>query len=248
MRNVVPSRALARRSRQLLQVAFLAMAAGLFFAVLGMAFYAVPLVGDASSLRGFFDFGRALLFYGGIGLIILGGLMLVRAFTWRTENDLAKQTGETLAPLLDESYTFIRNISKRNIGYIDAVLVGPPGVLALRILDDEGRFLNEGGKWLKADKKGKWKPMRANPTEDVVDDIKALRSYLAARNLPEDLPIFGIVVFIKDDPEVHLTLKEPVVRATHLTSLHNRLKSSYLAKDRIEPGLAAAIVRLLYGV
>ena len=247
MRNVVPSRALARRSRQVMQLAFLAITAGLFLAVVGMAFYVVPLVSSGSTLYSIFDFGRAVLFYGGIFLIILGGLMVARAFTWRTENDLAKQTGETLAPLLDERYTFIRNISKRKVGYIDAVLVGPPGVLVLRTVDYQGRFLNEAGKWLKADKKGNWKPMRTNPTQDVVKDIQALRTYLAERSLPDDLPVFGIVVFTKDDPIAHLTLKEPVIRATHLSSLHNRLKGSYLAEDRIEPGLAAAVVRLLYG-
>jgi hypothetical protein len=247
MRNVVPSRALVRRSRQLLQFALLAITAGIFFALVGMAFYAVPLFSTGSTLYSIFDFGRAALFYGGIVLVIVGGLMVARAFTWKTENDLARQTGETLAPLLDERYTFIRNISKRQLGYIDAALVGPPGILVLRIVDYQGHFLNEAGKWLKADKKGRWKPMRANPTQDVVKDIQALRRYLAARNLPDDLPVFGIVVFVKDDPIAHLTLKEPVVRATHLSSLHNRLQSGYLAQDRIEPGLAAAVVRLLYG-
>ena len=152
MHNVVPSRALARRSRGLLEIGFVATAAGMFLAVVGFALYIVPLTSKTSSLYTAFNLGRGATLLGGMALAVAGVLMIVRALTWRTENDLARQTGALLAEHLDEQYTFIRNINHRKLGYIDAVLVGPAGILVFRIVDYQGRFLNETGKWLKENK------------------------------------------------------------------------------------------------
>ena len=247
MRNVVPARALARRSRRLLEVAFIAITGGIFFAVVGLALRIVPLVHEASRLYPAFNAGRWCLILGGILLTGAGGVLILRALTWKTENDLAKQTGDFLSEHLDEQYTFIRNISRYKLGYIDAALVGPAGVMIFRIVDYKGAFLNEAGKWMKADLKSeKWKTASINPTKEVVQDIKSLRAYLAARKLP-DMPVFGMIVFVKDDPAVHLTLKDSVVRATHLSSLPHRLQEDYLTKERLEPPAVKKIVRLLYG-
>jgi hypothetical protein len=247
MRNVVPANALARRSRRLLEIAAIAIPAGLFFGVVGLALFVVPLVSSGNDVYTLFAIGRALLTGLGVILGLSGVGMIVRALTWKTENDLARQTGEALAPHLDDRYTFIRNVSKRKVGYIDAALVGPPGILVLRVVDYEGRLLNEAGRWLIANKKGEWKSFFANPTKEVIDDIKHLRAYLIAQNLPDDLPLFGVVVFVKDDPIAHLTIKDPVILATHLSSLPMRLQGNYLAKERIPPKAVAAVVRLLYG-
>ena len=64
-------------------------------------------------------------------------------------------------------------------------------------------------------------------------------------NLPE-IPVFGVVVFSKDDPIAKLTLKKPIVPATHMSSLPIRLKEHYLAKERIEMKAAVAVERLLF--
>jgi hypothetical protein len=240
MRNIVPSRALVRRSHRLLELAFVVVTAGIFLAVVGIALYVVPLTAS-----GLFQTGRALLFFGGIGLGITGVAMAVRAVTWKVENDLARMTGEALSQHLDRRFTLIRNISKRTLGYIDAVLVGPPGVLVFRIVELEGHFLNEGGKWLKLAKGGKWRPMFSNPSQEAIDDIKSLREYLERRDLV-GIPIFSVVVFVTEEPFAQLILKEPHVPVAHLSGLYERLQRNYLAKDRISPDEVEAIVRLLY--
>ena len=161
MRNVAPSHALVRRSRQLLLLAFLVVAIGTFLAVIGLALFILPfapLGNDAYNVT------SGVVFIAGV-VIGLAGLGLgVRAVTWRTENDLALIAGQFLEQHLDNQYTLIRNISKIGLGYIDAVLVGPQGVLVLRILDNEGTFFNERSQWLKQVKSGEWSPMRFNPT------------------------------------------------------------------------------------
>lgn len=245
MKNVAPSRALMRRSRQFVEIAFVLGAAGIFLATFGLALYAVPLTSSGSDIFGLFDFGRAVAFFGGIALGIIALLLMARALTLKKENDVANIVGQNLEQYLGEAYTFIRNVSKRKVGYIDAVLVGPCGVLVFRTLDYKGKFMNEKAKWLKADKQGNWKPMFTSPTQDVLVDVKNVRAYLADRNL-NDIPIFGVVVFTENDPEAHLILKEPVVPATHLSSLYNRLQKNFLAKERMGEAETSAIVNLLY--
>ncbi len=245
MRNVAPSRALVRRSYQWLTVAFLVIAVAIFMAIFGLALYQIPLVSKSHDAYPFFNAGRGVLFVGGV---ILGGVgvgMAIRAVTWKVDNDVAKLLGDELSRHLDKQYALIRNINRRQLGYIDAVLLGPPGVLVFRVLNLKGKFLNEKAKWLKADKSGQWIPMRLNPSQQVIDDIKSLKQYLATKGL-QDIPIFGAIVFIHDDPVVHLTLKEPAVLATHLSSLYRRLQVNYFAKERIDQKLVNQIFNELY--
>lgn len=251
MRNVAPTRALSRRKRLLLELGFVAVAAGIFVALLGILLYAFPLTSSENNAFGLFNASRAFLFLGGVGLGLLGMGLAIRALTWKTDNDLAMMTAERLAPHLDDNYTFIRNINRRNLGYIDAMLVGPPGVLVLRIVDWEGTYLNEGARWLKQDRQGDWKPIfpigsvdMFNPTREVIEDIQSLKKYLGERDI-FDVPIFGAVVFTRPDPQAQIILKDSAVTATHLSSLYMRLQPSYLAKDRIDFATAQAIVKTI---
>ncbi|GAB4520433.1 MAG: hypothetical protein OHK0046_30690 [Anaerolineae bacterium] len=231
----------------MLEMAFLIVTAAIFITIVGVALFVVPLTSSSSESFGIFNFIRTVLFVGGLLLGLVGVGLAVRAFTYKMENDLALRVGQVLAVHLDDRYTFIRNISKRRLGYIDAALIGPAGVLVFRVVDFEGTFINEAGKWLKERRPGELVPTMTNPTQDVVDDIKNLRDYLAEHDLRE-VPIFGVVVLTNDDPVARLTLKDPVLPATHLSSLHTRLQRNYLAKqDRMGTPMIRAIVKLLYG-
>ena len=245
MRNVAPSQTLARRARNLLQIAFILLSIGIFLSMVGLALYAVPLTSDESQSFGLYNFTRGAAFLGGVFLAIVAGALAIRALTWKRDNELAKRTGDVLGAYLGEGYTFIRNISQRNLGYIDALLIGPSGLLVFRILDRPGIYLNENVNWLKAGNNGGWVIARIKPTHEAIDDIKSLRAYLGEYDM-KDLPIFGAVVFIPDDPIVKLTLKDPALPATHLSSLYSRLQNNYLAKDRLDAESARAIVKLLY--
>ena len=243
MHNVAPSRALARRARQLLQLALVVIVVGVFIVVISIALSVIRLV--PVSVTAYDTFLKILL---GIGVIVvLAGLgLIIRAITWKTDNDLALIVGEFLAQHLDDQYTFIRNVSKMGLGYIDAVLVGPPGGLVFRITDREGIFANEGADWLKQNGKGEWLPAsRMDLTREEVVDIKALRDYLAKHGLV-DIPVFGIIVFTQSEPNTQVLVKEPKVPVSYLHSLVENLEKNYLAKARIDPQIAAEIVRMLY--
>jgi hypothetical protein len=242
MHNLVPSRALARRSRTLLTIAIVVGALGAFIAAIGVVLYAIPLVQAGDTL---YDLVRGSLIVFGALLFLLALVLVVRAVTWRTDNDLAVQVSSALGASLDARFTFIRNISTRELGYIDAILVGPPGVLTFRILDHKGILANEGADWLIQNKKGEWRPLGNSPTREVVADIEKLRTYLSGRNLG-DVPVYGVIVFTTDPSTTQLMGKAPVVPPTHLASLIPNLGDNYLAKDRIDARRVTDTVRTLF--
>ncbi len=250
MRNLAPSRALARRKFQWLLFAFFMIAIGVLAVVIGLAMTALPLVAPTNRAYGLYTTTANLLFLLG-GVVALAGVgVALRGATWREENDLAKMVGNSLAGFLDDRYTLIRNVSKiglRQTFYIDAVLVGLQGVLVFRIIDQSGMFLNEADRWLKMNTRDrKWYPARIDPTREAVADMKSLQDYLARRGLPAETPIFGVVVFVRDAPMVQFApARNPALPATTLSGVFRELQGSYFARERISKGAADAIAQLL---
>jgi len=243
MRNIAPARALARRARQYLQIAFILVVIGFFLAAVGLFLFVVQLV-PGPDVPWWYQAVRSVLLILGVLLALAGIAAAIRAVTRKTENDLALITGNFLAEQLDAGYTFIRNINPPGIAYIDAMLVGPPGVLVFRILDNEGVCANEGANWLERKPNGEWVPARINPTREAVDDIQHMRDFLARRNLA-DTPVYGVIVFTKDAPAISISVKDPVVPVTLLRSIMTTLSNNYFAKERIPQEVANTVVRLI---
>lgn len=241
MKNVVPQRALQRRAYQLLQFALLSISAGVFLAAIAVAMYVVP-SGDTS---GAFDLLRGFLLVVGV----LGGLaglgLAVRAVTIKPDNDLAKLVGEVLRPMLGEEYRYIRNLGRRGLGYIDALLLGPEGALVFRILDLKGDVFYEGSKWMRA-KDGHWLPMSTDPTANVQEDIDALKAYLAKRGFSE-FPVDGVVLMTRDAPDLRLQRKPPhPVPALHLREFQPGLRDTYFREKRVNEATIRKVFDLLY--
>jgi len=246
MLNTAPSRSLGRRTRQLALFAFVSIAAGVFMLSVGVLLFLIlfSAVGTTGAL-----IQRAV----SVGLLGLGGLFVllglfyaIRAVVRRRENDLAALTGQYLAQFFDERYKFIRNINRPELGYIDAVLVGPPGILVFRILDKEGDFINDKNKWAKRSRSGEYMPWGTNPTHEAVVDVRAVRDFLKSKQVPKQ-EVFGIVVFIEDEPAVVFQTNSPVVPVTHLSVLLDKLKEVYLTAERMEPRMVERVTRLLMG-
>ncbi len=245
MRNQAPKQTLVRRSYQLMQFAVLFASAGIFFSIVGLALYAVPLTSESSGSFAAYNLLRGVILFAGVTLGVTGIGMAIRAVTWKTDNDLAKLTGDALKPLFNDKYSFIRNISKRGLGYIDAVMIGPEGLLVFRILDLKGEYLNEGEQWLKA-RRGQWQPMASNPTQNVLEDMENLNAYLAERGLP-NFPIFGVVLFTRNEPELLLRQKPPNrIPALYLRDFQSGLQQTYFATHRIDDDIARRVYNLLY--
>lgn len=246
MHNVAPSRALARRTRQLLTLAFVIAAVGLFIAVAGLALVVVPVVGPASPSYGLFTAVRVGILLLGIIIFLVAVGLSARALTLRKDNDLAMVVGRFLGNYLDDRYHFIRNVNQRGLGYVDAILVGPPGALVFRILDERGVYTNEGANWLKQEgRPNAWVKAKIDPTRECVQDIKKLREYLAERKL-DAVPVYGVIVFVREPPQLQLIPREPVVPISTLRALLPNLNGNYLARERTDSARISAVVQLLY--
>jgi hypothetical protein len=181
----------------------------------------------------------------GIGVIILlvGIGFMVRGLSYRMENLPALQVSEVLARELDAKYTYVRNVSRRGLGYIDAVLIGPPGALVFRIVDKPGIYSNEGADWLERKGGQTFVLSRLNATRECVIDVYALRNYFARQALT-DVPVYGVVVFTSSQAQI--TGRQPVVPIAELRTLTTVLRRDFLLQDRIPPEKVEAAVKSIY--
>lgn len=244
MQNVVPTGALTRRSRNLLVAGILLALTGVLGVTLGLFMRAVPLVVQGTTNYGFYITVREAFIWIGVILFFIALVMIVRAVTWRRDNKLAIAVGDALEDFLDERFIFIRNISKFSLGYVDGILIGPPGLLVFRITQRSGVFYNEGTRWMRQLDKGQWRALRWSPTDEAVKDIQKLREFLQARNLTE-VPVFGVVVFTEDAPATQVTVEAPVVPVLQPQDFEVGLRD-YFGKDRIPQATANQVARLLY--
>lgn len=246
MRTTAPTRALTRRAAQGRTLAFFLAAIGVLVLMIGIVLSVIVLVPPASPSRWIYDaVTLGLIGIGGV-VLISAAFVLFRALTIKGDNVLAHVVADELGKYLSDDYVLIRNVDDREIGYVDAILVGPPGLLVFRILDNTGAYANEGARWLKL-KRGTtedWRPADIDATVEVVLDINKTREYFQKRL--GELPVWGIICFTQSPQQVSLLAKEPVVPSAHLTTLHDTLRQNYLAKtDRMAPALVPQIVSLL---
>lgn len=244
MQSIAPTRSLRRRSRDLLIVAALAFLMGAALLVLGIGLHVFNLVTPFNPGYSVYDLMRKSLLGLGMAVACASAALALRALTWRTDNKNARILGEMLAARLDHRYLLIRNISQRTTGYVDAALLCHHGVLALRISNRRGAFFNEGGDWLSF-RRGRWRPMRWNPTREAVAQASKLRAHFKICGLP-DVPVFAVVVFLRDAPELTLSLRKPALPVANASQLVTALSDSYFAEERLSVRDVHAITRALY--
>jgi hypothetical protein len=232
MQNLNPIRIVARRGRDLMLIGAAALMIGLVVGAIGLF---ISIVLSSSFLGIIFLIVSA-------GLVLTGIVLVIRGLTLRRDNEEARTVGEALSRELDQRYTYIRNIGRRGLGYIDALLIGPPGALVFRITNEAGSFLNEQADWLEQTG-GRSFRLRHNFTRECVVDIHALRDYLAKRAL-HVVPVYGVIVFV--NPHTQISTRNPVVPSAQLSTLKTVLQRDYLATDRISPEVVQKAIDAVY--
>ncbi len=226
MQNINPARTVSRRGRFYVTLGALSFFAGLMMVALAVLFQFMPLWESA-----WFDILKIGSGIVGAVLAVVGLVGVWRGMTLQKDNPLAYAVGETLKKSLDGRYTYLRNVSIRGVGYIDAVLVGPPGVLVFRIVDYAGTWRNERANWLVFRRK-KMRQARTNPTRECAHDVYNLRKFLKKKGL-ERVPVYGIVVFT--NPNVKLSADDPVIPICEIRTLYPIMRRDYLREERIAP-------------
>jgi hypothetical protein len=229
MKNINPSRNVNRRGRFYFLLGLFVTLIGLISLALGVLLFALPLLGETLSS----PVGLCLL-SGGVVAAAGGGFSMFRGTTLKKDNLLAYDVGESMRSFLgsDARYTFIRNISKQRVGYVDGVLVGPPGVLVFRTVDYKGEWINERSEWKIRSNKGRLQQASTNPTRECARDVYALRKYFEKESLAR-VPVYGVVVFTAERSKVKLVGQAPVVPIAEKHTLFAVLSQDYLKEERI---------------
>ncbi|MEM6283880.1 MAG: hypothetical protein AAF787_16945 [Chloroflexota bacterium] len=90
-------------------------------------------------------------------------------------------------------------------------------------------------------------PMATNPTKDTEVDVEAVRKFLGGHRF-RNLPIYGVVVFVKEPPQLLVRTERPTIPVAHLTGFYEAVALNYLAEERIQdPKLIMRIGDLLFG-
>ncbi len=236
MRNISPTQAMARQARRLLVVGMLLALFGLVILAAWFLLVVVPL-----SSAGWYEFLKGAALVSGLAILLVAGVLILRGLRFPRDNPYALRMAEYLARFLDYRYTFIRNIGRRGLGYVDAVLVGPPGVLVFYFFRRTGAYYSERNLWF-ADSGGKLQPISENPTQEAARDVNALRVFLAERGIT-NVPVYAVIVVV--DPDTAVTVRQPVIPVAHMPNVQAALHDNYLAADRIPPDRAVATVRAI---
>ena len=232
MRSFSPAGGYSRRARRRLQAAFLLVGAGTFLALTGLALSLVPLVGREGRFAEIYQTFAQLPIIAGALLALAGLLLAVMTYRRRTDDELALKVAQELRQQLDDRFTFISNINSRYLRGLDALIAGPPGLLALRILDLKGDLYQERGYWLRQGKRGDFLPLSTDPTRELLRDIRRLRERLA-RNQLADFPLFAIIVAVHGPPDLQYHAAGEIVPLAYLSSLQENLRGNYLARERV---------------
>lgn len=233
MHSISPARALARQARQLVIAGAVVAMIGLVLAALGLLLIVIPV-----ARAGWYSTIQLLLIVGGGVMILVGIGLAIRGLTIPPDNQSARIMADILARGLDYRYTFIRHIHRRDFGYIDAILVGPNGALVFFFFEKKGNFVCEAGQWLRQEGRA-LAVVTPNPSHEVVQDVTALRAYLAARGLAQ-VPVYAVVVV--SNRETVVSAEQPVVPVAHMHNVLAVLRDNYLAAERIPVELARATV------
>lgn len=237
MHNISPARAMARQARRYYISGMIVSLVGLVLAAIGIAIIIIPL-----TRAGWYSFLQTSLVIGGLIVGLVGLAMVIRGLTFSEDNADARHMANVLATSLDYRYTFIRHISRRELGYIDAVLVGPNGALVFYFFTRKGRYYTEGNVWFRRQSPHDLHPARVNPTVEVVKDVNLLRTHLANRGLPQ-VPVYAAVVVSRRETLVEQ--QKPVVPVAPMPEVLQYLQDNYLAAERIDAQLVKSTIRAI---
>ncbi|MCY4008591.1 MAG: response regulator [Anaerolineaceae bacterium] len=226
-------RGLSREAKKLLQVASLAILGGSFVLLVGLALSVIPLIGREGSFAELYHILQQALILAGLLSAVCGLWFLLRANQRRKTDDLlAQEVFQTLARNLDARFSFISSSQIRSVCGIDALMIGPPGLLIFKFLHLNGQLYQERGHWLTQNRKGELIPLKNNPTQELLSDMNHIQQRLDGQGL-SDFPIFGAILSLNDSDQLQYHANEEIFPLVFAPSLNERLKQSYFFRDRI---------------
>lgn len=226
-------RGFSQEARKLLQVASLSIMGGAFVLLVGLVLSIIPLIGREGALANPYQYLQQVLILSGL-LIALSGLwFLLRANQRRKSDDLLSQdVFQKLSRQFDARFTFVSRGQLRNMRGIDALMIGPPGLLVFKFLHHRGHLYQERGHWLMQNRKGELIPLKNSPTKELISDINRIQHRLLGKDLA-DFPMFGAILSMNDADQLQYHANEEIFPLVFAPAMHERLKESFLFRDRV---------------
>jgi len=153
----------------------------------------------------------------------------------------ARKLIQTLARELDDTYTLFRGLLlPRADDAIDAVLVGPSGVLVMAIHEHTGLYACDGSEWFHSPDGGRsWEPGPENPAKRVLYNQRQLEAHLEREGV-RDVRFEQAVIC--PNPKTQLVSQQPAVRLFDLGDLrghaHRLAGQAYLTPAKIDDVVA----------
>ncbi|MBU0495540.1 MAG: NERD domain-containing protein [Chloroflexi bacterium] len=155
------------------------------------------------------------------------------------EHELARVLGLEL----DDTYTLLRGLTlPRATDVIDAVLVGPFGVLVMALFEYEGCYACDGDSWFHSPDDGQsWRTSIENPIKQALYDHIQVKAHLDHAGL-RDVPLEQAVVFPSANTRV--VSRDPAAPLLDLDQLQQHVRQlrdqTYLSATQV-----AGVVRAL---
>ncbi len=226
------NRALTRRAQRQKLSGMIFLLAGLVLIALGillLLFIFVPFTGELPQV--IIVLGDFAI---GIIAVLVGLFRLTRGIATPTTDALGARLTQTLSPVLDEHHLLMRHVKPRGLPITpDALIVGPGGVMLLKLIDEPGIFRCEGDVWLLRRAGRDFSSWERNPSREMIQEIDAMGAFLAQKGL-EGVPISAVIVFTHRSAEI--STRAPAIPITTLEYLPIELRRGFLLSARIDTG------------
>lgn len=130
------------------------------------------------------------------------------AENWAKGSDGEDFLAETLADQFGDEYTLLRNYTPPAPwaigGDIDAVLLGPRGVIVFEVKAWTGEYLATGHDWFwRPGSHGRWEPARRNPSSQALHNVERIKRTLQRAGL-RHVQVRGVVAVASPHMRVYL--------------------------------------------
>ena len=185
------------------------------------------------------------LFWVALVPFFLGSFLLARGLRYFQGVRGEGAVSRFLSRILDDRYTLIRNLQiPKSQADLDAVLVGPSGVLVMEIKNYSPKYSYrcEGSDWFWRKPGKRYSRMKESPTKQAIINTGYLKTYLSQHGI-HGIPIETVVVIT--NPKAKFYVKKPHRPIFHLKELGEHVQS--LTEESLDNTMCSSIVNLLKG-
>ncbi len=240
MQSDAISRERAQRAQRRIATGCLAVLAALVLIAFGVVLILLPLFEGV--VQTLVNVGAFL--FGGI-LLLIGAFLFGSGLAASTADLKGARLAQVLSSVLDANHTLLREPARGGLdARLDALIIGPGGVMAIKQVDDAGIFRCEGDLWLQRLPGKDFQIWDRNPTREFVQEIDRLRAYLNKRGL-NNVPLTTLIVFT--NPHAEISARAPAIPIAPLFTLPVELRNGYLLSPRIDEETQRRVRRAFMG-